>query len=221
MRDDFDWGPISKEGIDLLHQEVFLRRMYEAFDEVKEGDIVIDFGATTGDFVCSILDKKPLHVYALEPSEQLFSYLVRNTKGYPVTNINQAIADKDDYVICPGVCHSDSKIVSGITFQSFITLGAIDHINFLKTDCEGGEYYIFTDENMNFLLNNVDVIVGEWHLSTPELKEKFRNFRDKYLVQFNYEIRDISGKVDIKSGVFTEEFVKYYTEIFIYLRGKK
>ena len=37
--------------------------------------------------------------------------------------------------------------MESITFKKFIDLYGIHKIDFLKTDCEGGEYDIFTDEN--------------------------------------------------------------------------
>jgi hypothetical protein len=55
------------------------------------------------------------------------------------------------------------------------TISIFFKIDFLKVDCEGGEYDIFTQDNLDFLINNVKKIVGEWHLRTPQLKEKFRN----------------------------------------------
>ena len=84
-------------------------------------------------------------------------------------------------LINKGITHSNSITKSnmmfggedrfdGIKFSNFIKDNNIDYINFLKTDCEGGEYHIFLDENMDFLLNNVSCIVGEWHLNTPEKK---------------------------------------------------
>jgi hypothetical protein len=60
--------------------------------------------------------------------------------------------------------------VETMRFKTFRELYAIDRIDFLKTDCEGGEYYIFNEENIDFLVENVGVVVGEWHLETPEKK---------------------------------------------------
>ena len=49
---------------------------------------------------------------------------------------------------------------------------------------------------MDFLLNNVGCIVGEWHLSTKESKTEFRYFRDKYLKQFkNFKARAVDGQI--------------------------
>jgi autotransporter strand-loop-strand O-heptosyltransferase len=68
--------------------------------------------------------------------------------------------------------------MESITFKKFIDLYGIHKIDFLKTDCEGGEYDIFTDENYEFIKNNVKKIAGEWHLNENYYegsKKKFRN----------------------------------------------
>ena len=84
------------------------------------------------------------------------------------------------------------KVAETISFRSIVEQYNLDRIDFIKTDCEGGEYSLFTDANMPYLLNNVRNIVGEFHLSSdfPELKVEFRYFRDKYLKQFPNLDRD-------------------------------
>ena len=102
-----------------------------------------------------------------------------------------------------------------ITFKTFVENYSIDQIDFLKTDCEGGEYDIFNDENREFIINNVKKIVGEWHLKTLEHKNKFREFRDTYLKLFNnYEIYSVDG-ANIKWDLWNEHFLEYYTEVII------
>ena len=107
--------------------------------------------------------------------------------------------------------------MEGITFDRFCKLYNIEKIDFLKTDCEGGEYYIFTLENLPFIKENVSRIVGEWHLSDLELKSKFRNFRDRFLTNFQkFYVTDVEG-LDIKWDLFNEHFLEYYTEVIIYI----
>ena len=217
---NFDWGPITEEGQRILTKEIITDRMYEKYDQVRKGDIVVDLGATVGEFSCSILGRKPLHVYALEPSPQTFPFLVKNTRGCPVTPINKAIAYKDWEVICPGICHSDSRLVEGITFPTLLRLYSLDHIDFLKTDCEGGEYSVFTPDNLDFIYDKVGAISGEWHLSTPELKDQFRRFRDDFLRCFKFEVHDVEGN-NITQALKTEGFIRFYNEVFIYIRRKQ
>ena len=72
----------------------------------------------------------------------------------------------------------------------------------------------------NYIKNNIKKIVGEWHLGSPELKEKFRNFRDKYLSQFNnievYSVDDFNIKWDL----WNDHFIEYYGEVLIYIDNR-
>ena len=90
----------------------------------------------------------------------------------------------------------------------------------MKTDCEGGEYDIFNEENINYILSNVKKITGEWHLNTLENKNNFKNFRDNYLTKFNkYEVNSIDG-FDIKWDLWNEHFIEYYSEVIIYIDNR-
>jgi FkbM family methyltransferase len=221
--DNFDWGwmntPEGEHHKDLIIYETFETKMYERFFEVEENDIVLDVGGSIGSFTYSILDKKPKHVYVIEPSELEFKTLVKNTVGYPVTPILKGVSDYNTYVENHQV-YGDETHMEGITFKKLIKLYNLDKIDFLKTDCEGGEYSIFNDENLEYIQNNIKKIVGEWHLLTAELKTKFINFRDNYLVKFtNYEVYSIDG-VNIKWDLFNEHFMEYYTEVIIYIDNR-
>jgi hypothetical protein len=84
--------------------------------------------------------------------------------------------------------------VNSITFKSYIEQNNIERIDFLKLDCEGGEYDIFNDENMEWILKNVKKIAGEWHLTSQEQKDKFTHFKNTYLKKFtNFRIFSMSG----------------------------
>jgi hypothetical protein len=216
---NFNWGQIDETAKKFIIQETFVDKIYEKFFSVEENDIVLDIGASVGIFTYSILDKKPKHVYSFEPSEMEFPMLVKNTVGYPVTPILKGISNTNS-IVENDLIYGENKLMEGITFKRFCELYQIDKIDFLKTDCEGGEYDIFNEENFNFIKNNVKKIVGEWHLGTPELKEKFRKFREQYIEKYpNIEIYSVDG-VDIKWSVISEHFLDYYTEVIIYINNK-
>lgn len=220
--DNFDWGWMNNSEEGLYHknhiiQETFIDGIYEKFFKVEEGDIVLDFGSSVGPFTYSILNRKPMHVYCIEPSELEFPTLVRNTRGYPVTTILKGISDGGDIV---NNIYGDNEM-DGITFMKLVKFYDLKEIDFLKTDCEGGEYSIFNSENIEFILNNVRKISGEWHLNTTQLKDKFRYFRDNYLSRFeDYEVFSVDG-VNIKWNLWNEHFIEYYSEVIIYIKNKK
>ena len=235
---NFDWGwmneptnttVIMNNGVELslgdyhkegMIKEIFIDHCYEKFYQIKEGDIVVDIGASVGPFTYSILHKKPKHVFCLEPSEKEFKILVKNTLGYPVTQINKGISYKNSVVESDMMFGGESEM-EALTFKKFITLFGLEKIDFIKTDCEGGEYDIFTDDNIDYIKNNVSHISGEWHLKTLEEKIKFRNFRDNYLNQFNkFEVFSIDG-IDIKWDLWNEHFIEYYNEVHFFIDNSK
>ena len=217
----YSWGPTTDEIKFELIDEIIHDNMYNHLYDINEGDIVVDIGSSTGIFTFSILNKKPKHVFCLEPSRGEFPHLVKNTIGYPVTAINKAIGNGDGFTTDGSVVFfNNSDMFETIKFSTFINLYAIDHINFLKTDCEGGEYNIFTDENIDFLKEKVDYIVGEWHLGSDIEKFLFRKFRDNYLIQFKeFSVFSCDG-VDIKWDLWNEHFIDYYRQVIIHISNK-
>lgn len=217
---NFDWGPMKGNILEeLIAQEIFVNKIYNKLYEVNEGDVVVDIGASTGAFSYSILDKKPSQIFTFEPSKIEFPVLVKNLKGHPVCHINKAIWDGDG--MTNGIdTYFWNGYIETIKFKTFCELYGIEKIDFLKTDCEGGEYHIFNEENMEFLVNNVGIIVGEWHLETPERKESFKKFRDNCLPLFkHFDVYSLDG-IDIKWDLYNEHFIQYYKQIMIHIDNR-
>ena len=206
-------GEYHKQG---MIKEIFTDRCYEKYFEVESGDIVVDIGASVGPFTFSILEKNPKHVFCLEPSENEFSTLVKNTIGYPVTQINKGISDKNG-VVDSELLFGGEKNMESLTFKKFIKLYNLEKIDFMKLDCEGGEYNIFIQENIDYIIQNVKKISGEWHLKTEEEKNNFRKFRDNILPKFNsFQVNSVDG-IDIKWDLWNEHFLKYYNQIHLFI----
>jgi FkbM family methyltransferase len=215
--DSMSLGDYHKQG---MIKEIFTDHCYEKFYQIKEGDIVVDIGASVGPFTYSILHKKPKHVFCLEPSEREFKTLVKNTIGYPVTQINKGISHTNSVVESNMLFGGESEM-EAMTFKKFVSIFGFDKIDFVKTDCEGGEYDIFTEENLHYLINNVSHIAGEWHLETYEEKIKFRNFRDNHLNHFEkFYVFSVDG-IDIKWDLWNEHFIEYYNQVHIFIDNSK
>jgi FkbM family methyltransferase len=231
--DSFDWSDLTYEDIVTIDREIVHEKVYRFWKDVKEGDVVLDIGASVGAYIVSILDQKPKKVYCVEPSKKLLKTLSKNCSEQvfdyvenPLVYINRGIVDAEGDEI--NIFGGESEFI-GITFNQLINDYSIEKVNFLKIDCEGGEYNIFKDENMNFLVNKVDFIAMEIHLNYVGCREKFKNFRDKYLTQFeNYKVmsctrQNISwGKsLDISDKIFDNEFIDNYTcEFMIYISNR-
>ena len=222
----FDWGTQNDWYIKTINEEIFENKIYERFFEVEKGDIVLDVGASLGPFTFSILNKNPKHVFCFEPCEEEFPTLVKNTVGHPVTHIMKGISNTNNVTKNNKLFNSVDGLqteMESITFKKFIDLYGIEKIDFLKTDCEGGEYDIFNDENYDFIKNNVKKISGEWHLNESYYKgskEKFRKFRDTYLKNMNnHQVFSVDG-VNIKWDLWNEHFIEYYNEVIIYIDNR-
>jgi FkbM family methyltransferase len=192
-----------------------------SFKLAEKGDVVFDIGSSLGPFTFSILDKNPSQVFAFEPSYEEFKTLVLNTRHGNVTHINKGISNViGEFNFIDVFDLSGNHKLYSTTFKKVIDDYNISKIDFLKTDCESGEYDIFTLENLFWIKNNVKKISGEWHLGTPELKEKFRIFRDVYLRVFtNFKVFSFDG-VDITWSIWNNDFIPYYNEVMIYIDNR-
>jgi autotransporter strand-loop-strand O-heptosyltransferase len=217
--DGFDWGGKDNWYSDAAIQEIEHDNMYDRFFTVEEGDIVVDLGASLGPFTYSILPNNPKQCYVVEPLTYQVDVLKRNVGRDNVKIIQGAITDKKkieitwDYV---------TESVPTFTFREFLDENGIDKIDFLKCDCEGGEYDVFQPSNIEFL-KTIPKIVTEFHMRKDENFHncKFRWFRDNILSNFdNYQIFSVDG-VDIKWDLWNEHFLDWYCEVIIYIDNRK
>lgn len=233
----FEWGEL--ETFDWfrnrIDREVFKDRIYEKYHKVPSNAIVVDIGASVGPFVYSIGDRNPKKIYAIEPSEHMLPTLRKNVGHLDnVVIIECAIAPVNGHTEITGIFDkedsgrdiwrtddTEKRPTYGLTWGSFIEENKITHIDFLKTDCEGGEYDIFTKENLDWIAKNVDYIVGEWHLETSDLKLKFYEFRETYLKNFkNIRIESASGE-NILPYLWNYEFIDYFGNFTVYIDNRK
>lgn len=215
---DFDWGNTNPEYAQMFSKENFIERTYEKHCLIKSGDIVFDAGANCGSFTYSILDKNPRQVYCIEPSNTLIHSLIKNVGHGPVTFINKAISDveEDNKVIAESgvyIYENDGNVYPTTTFKKIIEEHKIPKIDFLKFDCEGGEYSIFTRENYDFIINNVGHCAGEWHINDhKDAVERFIEFRDLYLTKCSdFHVYERSGK-EVTEHIFDDNYLYGFRE---------
>jgi FkbM family methyltransferase len=220
---DFDWGPTDEEYQQLFYKENFVERIYEKHFVVQENDVVMDLGANCGSFTASIFKNKPKHIYCIEPSPRLVQALKNNIieNKDKVTIINKAVSDhesvnekipENDVFV---YCHEENAY-STTTFKNIIKENNISTIDFLKCDCEGGEYFVFTKENSDIIKNKVKRIAGEFHITGwKDSIEKFKIFRDYYLKDIRYteglHVYERCGK-DVTQKIFDDQYLEEFYE---------
>jgi FkbM family methyltransferase len=212
--DNFDWGQTSEVYKNQMMHEIFSNketRMYERIFRVDKDDIVVDIGATIGDFTYTILDRKPKHCYVVEPLGIFFDTLQKNLYGHPVSFVKAAISSEKNLEI---VWDGQNEVCRTLTFNEFLKENHINKIDFLKVDCEGGEYDVFSEKNIEFL-KSIPKIITEVHLRSRIDKERFRLFRDIILKNFkNFRFHSIDG-IDITWDLHNENFIQYYKEVLL------
>ena len=122
----FNWGDSPQSFIDHITQDIFVKRCYEEKLPVKEGDIVLDLGASIGPFSWSVMDKAS-KVYAVEPISTRCELIETNTKGYPVEVIKGILHHSDGEIYFEDGCLPDggeqtlSRTCGTTTLLSIIT----------------------------------------------------------------------------------------------------
>jgi FkbM family methyltransferase len=215
-----EWGKMV--GFRNMITNEMSNNIYELVFPVKEGDIVVDIGASIGSFTLSIMHKNPLHVYSIEPDINYFRHLQRNTRKYPVTCIHGLIGDKEDFIQCTptSIFSSIDLLPPSITYDKLLYLYGIEKVDFLKLDCEGGEYSLLSSDNVYSLLNTTTKIAGEFHLHNLDLKTKFKKFATDILpLVSRYKIYTVDY-IDITGKENTPDFYQYYTEVLVYIDNR-
>jgi FkbM family methyltransferase len=167
------------DGIDLLFlfHEIWIDGVYERRGyEIKAGNKVADIGGNIGAFALWAAGRAPgVSIRSYEPFPQNVEYLKKNIAASGLDHIRvfqAAVAGQngdrflrveDSWV---GHSLSDEAQGPGGIRVSTVTLDTIiedaGHCDFLKIDCEGGEYEIFYGSKPE-TLEKIDRIVCEYH----------------------------------------------------------
>lgn len=233
MKRPLDWGMIAQNKWfhQTCYKEIFIDNCYQRFFSVEPGDVVMDVGASIGPFSWSILESRPSRLYCVEAHPELYQTLAANLADVdvPVTLVNMGLGPADGRHYLSGLfdpnkqSHSDGTdgvTLETVRFRTLIDRLNIDRIDFLKTDCEGGEYDIFTAENFDWITQNVRKIAGEFHTAIPAQRQKWLEFRDRYLRHFdNFQILSIDY-VDIKWDIWNDHFLEHYSAFMVFVDNR-
>lgn len=214
-----DMGGQPEVSARFVYDEFVLDEVYERFNRVKDGDLVLDIGANIGLFPLMLRFRKPAHVYCVEPGDGLFEVLRKNTKEvpFPITYCHYGIgATTGEKVITPDdwiYGEHGAPTFKTKAFKDFLNEHDIRHVHFMKIDCEGGEYDIFTEENYEFLTKHVDYIAGEWHMGGMKNGvEKFIRFKNLYLKgKSNFRVFEpYQQQREITKDVLDDAYIQSY-----------
>jgi len=164
-------------------KETYLDRDYERNStQIEDNWIVMDIGAGLGDFTISVAREHPTtQVFAYEPfmdsfnllqenialnqvaNVQVFPYAVGARSGMMSLDTTTGVAVQHSTVETVNTTGASTTIqVSGISLDDVFKEQRLSHCDFLKVDCEGGEYDIFFHASRE-TLNKIDHICLEYH----------------------------------------------------------
>jgi FkbM family methyltransferase len=160
-------------------KETCLDRDYESnATPIQDGWTIIDIGAGLGDFAISVAYEHPrCQVYAYEPFPESYTLLVENIELNSTNNVVAApiavgaqSGEMTLFATGAAVQHTTTNIsspVEAISVQGFclddvFKVNAIAVCDFLKMDCEGGEFDILFNASET-TLKKVRNICLEYH----------------------------------------------------------
>jgi FkbM family methyltransferase len=158
--------------------------------------IVLDVGGNVGDWTGEILKlAAPKMIYVFEPSKTNQSKLADRYKlRSNVTLLPYALSDSDGmgklFTDAPGsglaslhhrdlrshgLSHDESEEVQLLSFSTFVTQYAVDHIDILKLDIEGHELNVLQSIPTEFY-HNITLLQFEFGGSNLDSRTFFRDF---------------------------------------------
>lgn len=163
--------------LDVLREHHY-DRQYQNYCDVEEGDLVVDIGFNYGTFSLGALHKGASKIYGFEPDKHIYETI---KDIYPEPNkvkiYNFAISDKNEILkFKVGYNTLSSSIIGDVTdfkesydvkcfnFYDMMRFHDINHIDFLKIDCEGAEYGIFETIPDDYF-KNIRKIHVEFHFN--------------------------------------------------------
>lgn len=163
-------------GIHATLSEHFIDRKYGDYVDVEKGDVVIDIGFNYGVFAIKSLYNGASKIYGFEPNNHVYEICKQVYDNHNLIEVfNFGVSDKNDKVVFrQGKSSLTSSIygdvedyetsyeVNTIILTDFLFFHNIDKIDFLKVDCEGSEYDIFSSIP-DSILSQIKKIHVEFH----------------------------------------------------------
>lgn len=188
VRDDF----LNKKGKnqDMIYcRQVQTNDVYRVRDLKSHGfmpEIIVDIGAQIGTF--SMMARKywpTAKVISYEPLGKPFQLLIRNATGavhhnkavigYYKKEVGKQIHKCVYHQTDPEARFRSGRLDNAVCVEEMFAENTIDHIDFLKIDCEECEVNIFRELLELDQARNIEYVHGEWHgeASEAEVRRTF------------------------------------------------
>lgn len=210
----FSWASLSVNQVSDIKKDICRNNIYEKINPVQYDDIVVDLGASAGQFVYTILNRQPHSIYCLESNENLFSSLATNISRFstkiPIVFSNKKISKESKY-----------------SFMDFVEEYGINEVNYLKIDKSENIMEVFNQDSIEWILSNVEKIMMRIPINS-ESKNYLKVFRDTYLQLFkNYVVMSdvnqntcLGHDLDLTTWIFDDSFFDTISgELKIYIRN--
>jgi len=199
-------------------KETCLDRQYETFGvSIQDGWTVLDIGGGWGDFAVSIARRNPnCRVIAFEPFPPSIELFEENQRINGVSNVElvKAAVGKLSGSIhlstrnreAVQLSTAEAQTGDGLTVASLTLIDAFDHLkisqcDFLKMDCEGGEYDI--------LFSTPEVVLGKIQRICMETHDEITQYSHKdiveYLKKHGFQVRYEANPVHSSLGMLYAE----------------
>jgi FkbM family methyltransferase len=163
--------------------------VYRALEYVRPGDVVLDIGANVGAFALHVKSHVPgATVICVEPIPSNCEVLRKNVGNQAVVEalaLSGAVGSLTmyDFGDAASACHSIYDVASEgarrvqvptETLEGLMAKHGLEHVRFLKMDCQGAEFEIVPSTSHETLAR-IDCIAMEVHPSIWSLKGRIGN----------------------------------------------
>ena len=150
--------------------------------------IVFDVGTYTGSFTEKIVNRFDCIVYAFEPKNEYFNYLMNKFKknknvrifNFALSNFTGTAQISDigaGSSIIERVENSDYETINVVSFVDFLKMENINSIDLLYLNIEGSEYDLITNIFENNYQNKINHFQIQFHNFVNQAKQKRREIR--------------------------------------------
>lgn len=139
--------------------------------------VIVDIGAHIGTFTAIAAKYFPqARIYSFEPLKQHYEVLVKNSRSGRCTPNNLAVlgfyGSEQGRDIYPSNeferAYRARQLSNAVSAAQMLRKFKLQHIDWLKIDCEQSEVNIFRELDSLDRLKDIDLISGEWHFETAK-----------------------------------------------------